>query len=182
MSWIEPMAIKHCEQPKVVWTSFVRFTHWVVAFCVLGNFFNDTGFWHRMIGYICLGIVLSRIFYGKWISRHGSSRFYLPTILSVKLHLLEMRSGRMAAHHGHNPLGQLAVYLMWLIIMLLGLTGWVSRTDTYWGEDWPVNLHQFLSQTLMLLVVLHLIAIFTVSYMSRRHLLKQMIDGKQHEL
>jgi cytochrome b len=88
----------------------------------------------------------------------------------------------MVAHHGHNPLGQLAVYLMWLIITLLGLTGWVSRTDAYWGEDWPVNLHQFLSQTLMLLVVLHLIAIFTVSYMSRRHLLKQMIDGKQHEL
>lgn len=175
------MPLNKFEQPDIAWTWFVRFTHWLVALCVLVNFFNDTGFWHRTIGYVCLGLVLIRIFYGLWISRQPSSRFYMPTFARIQRHFIEMRTKKFTPHIGHNPLGQLAVYFMWLIIVLLGLTGWISRTDTYWGEDWPVNLHQYLSYTLMGLVALHLMAVFIVSCISRRNLLKQMIDGQPHE-
>lgn len=176
------MPLNKIEQTDIAWTRFVRLTHWLVALCVLVNFFNDTGFWHRTIGYVCIGLVLMRVFYGLWLSQQASSRFYIPTLARIQAHLIELRTKQFAPHEGHNPLGQLAVYFMWLIMALLGLTGWLSRTDAYWGEDWPVNLHQYLSNTLMGLVVLHLVAIYWVSRLSRRHLLKQMVDGRQHEL
>lgn len=83
----------------------------------------------------------------------------------------------MADHHGHNPLGQLAVYVMWLLIMLLGFTGWLSRTDLYWGEDWPVQMHEMLSGLLQVMIVLHLLAVLLMTRLQRKNLIKAMIKG-----
>lgn len=47
---------------NISWTLFVQLTHWLVAALVITNFFNDTAFWHRMIGYACLALVLLRVF------------------------------------------------------------------------------------------------------------------------
>ena len=174
------MRLKTSEHQVLAWTGFVRVTHWLVAIIVLVNFFNETGFWHRFIGYFCLTVVVSRIVYGLWFSKVASSRLYIPTMAGIKLHLIDMATQQALPHDGHNPLGQLAVYFMWFLILLLGFTGWLSRTDRYWGEDWPVTLHQGLSYTLMAMVALHLTAVFIVSRRSRQHLIKQMIDGKKH--
>lgn len=159
-----------------VWTLFVRVTHWLVAIFVVVNFFNDTGYWHRFIGYFCLILVLSRIVYGLWLSKTASSKFYMPTIANIKLHFCEMKSQHFAHHIGHNPLGQWAVYIIWLLIILLALTGWLSRTDAYWGEDWPVDLHAFFSNALQGLVILHLAAIVLMSKLQKKNLAKQMIN------
>lgn len=80
---------------------------------------------------------------------------------------------------GHNPLGQLAVYFMWCLIGALALTGWLSRTDAYWGESGPVDAHQLLSDVLMALVVLHVLAVMVMSALSKVFLLKQMITGRK---
>ena len=161
--------------PFVIWTVFVRITHWLVALFVIVNFFNDTGYWHRFIGYACLLLVLSRVVYGLWISKASSSKFYIPTITNIKLHLSEIKTQHFSPHVGHNPLGQWAVYIIWLLITLLALTGWLSRTDAYWGEDWPVDLHAFFSNALQVMVVLHLIAVLLMSKLQKKNLAKQMI-------
>ena len=142
-----------------VWTVFIRVTHWLVAIFVAVNFFNDTGYWHRFIGYCCLVLELSRIVYGLWFSKTASSRLYIPTIANIKLHVSEIKAQHFSPHVGHNPLGQLAVYLIWILIILLALTGWLSRTDAYWGEDWPVDLHALFSNMLQGLVILHVAAV-----------------------
>ena len=158
-----------------VWTVFVRVTHWLVAIFVIVNFFNDTGYWHRFIGYFCLLLVLSRIVYGLWLSKTASSKFYIPTVANIKLHFSEMKAQHFSSHVGHNPLGQWAVYLIWTLIILLALTGWLSRTDAYWGEDWPVDLHAFFSNALQALVILHLAAVALMSKLQKKDLVKQMI-------
>lgn len=135
------------------WSRLVRSTHWLVALCVLVNFFNDTGYWHRMIGYSCMMLVLIRLADGLWISKNPASQFYFPHFSAIKTHLKELRSGIVSSHIGHNPLGQIAVYCIWLLIFLLALTGWISRTDAYWGEDWPVDAHTMLSTALQVMVV-----------------------------
>ncbi len=165
----------------VAWAAFVRVTHWLIAFSVLVNFFNDTGFWHRFIGYFCLILVLSRIVYGFWLSKVPSSRFYIPTSANIKLHLSEIRAQHFASHVGHNPLGQWAVYLIWTLIILLALTGWLSRSDAYWGEDWPVDLHETFSNVLQGLVLLHIAAVALMSKLQKKNLLKQMVTGKSSD-
>ena len=165
-------------KPQPVWALFVRVTHWMVAVFVMVNFFNDTGFWHRFIGYSCLILVLARIIYGLFLTKTASSKLYIPTIANIKLHISELKTQHRSPHIGHNPLGQLAVYAMWALILLLALTGWLSRTDSYWGEDWPVDLHGYLSDALMLMVILHVSAIALISKLQKRNLVKSMINGK----
>lgn len=164
---------------SVGWTWFVRATHWIVATGVLVNFFNDTGYWHRTIGYLCLGLVLARIVYGLLISKVSSSQFYLPSIKQLKTHIKELCERHVPAYSGHNPLGQWAVYVMWLLIALLAFTGWLSRTDAYWGEDWPVDSHEILSNILQGFVILHLLAIALMSKLQKHNLVKAMLVGKR---
>lgn len=166
-------------QNIVVWSLFVRLSHWLVAFLVVINFFNESGEWHRTLGYLCLAIVITRIGYGLWFSEMESSLFYIPRFEVMKLHLIEAWSGHIASPHaGHNPLGQLAVYLIWVLIALLAFTGWLSRTDAYWGVDWPVDLHLVLSTLLQVVVILHLAAVVIMSNLQKINLAKQMITGK----
>lgn len=67
---------------------------------------------------------------------------------------------------------------MWGLILLLGLTGWISRTDQFWGEDWPVELHEVLSKALQCMVVLHLMAVLLLSKKSGENLIRAMVRGK----
>ena len=165
-------------KPQPVWALFVRVTHWLVAVFVMVNFFNDTGFWHRFIGYACLILVLSRIIYGLLLTKTASSKLYIPTIANIKMHISELKTQHLSPQIGHNPLGQWAVYTMWTLILLLALTGWLSRTEEYWGEDWPVDLHGYLSDALMFMVILHVSAIALISKLQKRNLVKSMIAGK----
>jgi cytochrome b len=175
------MSLSETKIQTVVWTAFVRTTHGLVALFVFVNFFNDTGSLHRLIGYFCLALVFARIGYGLWLSKVASSKFYMPKIANIKLHIHEIRTQIFASHIGHNPLGQLAVYLIWALIAALALTGWLSRTDTFWGEDWPVDLHVIFSNALQGLVILHIAAIVLMSKLQKKNLLKQMISGSSSE-
>lgn len=159
------------------WTIFVRLSHWLVAACVLLELINDTGSQHRMIGYFCVGVVMLRIIYGIF-SKIPSSLFYLPSVKHIKLHVKGALHGMHQHYDGHNPLGQWAVYAMWLLIILLGITGWISRTDTYWGEDWPVDWHLALSNLLIGCVVMHVFAVLLMSRLTRVNLIGQMLTGK----
>jgi cytochrome b len=161
-----------------VWSPIVRFTHWLVAAGVIVNFFNETGEAHRFIGYACVLFVLLRIIVGISVHAQQNARFYLPSFKAIKQHMAEIRSRQFTQHVGHNPLGQCAVYGMWALIFLLALTGWLSRTDAYWGEDWPVDLHELLSNLLQGLVLLHLAAVVLMSRLQRKNLIRQMIIGK----
>lgn len=174
------------ENQVPAWSWLVRLTHWLVALSVLINFFNESGYWHRLIGYAGLVLIAIRIANGCLASTPSHMRFFWPTKQAIIQHLQALKQSTAASAHphtlGHNPLGQLAVYVMWGLMMALGFTGWLSRTDAYWGEDWPVDMHLYLSYALMGMVALHLIAIVTVSKKTNQHLVKQMIDGEQHLL
>jgi cytochrome b len=162
---------------STAWPLTVRITHWLVAAFVLINFFNDTDYWHRMIGYACLVLIVIRIIHAVK-TKTAFARLYWPTWQAILQHLKQIREAAVAEHAGHNPLGQLAVYVMWLLIALLGFTGWLSRTDAYWGEDWPVDLHGYLSDALMLMVLLHVLAIVVISKLQKQNLVKRMLVGK----
>ncbi len=123
-------------------------------------------------------MVLVRICYGLSFTRYDTAKFYLPGFAAVSRHIRELLSGQVSVHAGHNPLGQYAVYAIWLLIALLVLTGWLSRTDAYWGEDWPVTAHLVLSYLLQGMLVVHLLAVLMMSILQRRSLIRAMLRGR----
>lgn len=165
-----------------LWPWWVRLTHWLVAVGVIALWlmsyaWYETDWLHRSVGYAVLTVVAMRILCG-YLTTVSSARFYLPDWHAIRAHISEMVRGQLAPHWGHNPLGQWAVYLIWLLIIALALTGWLSRTDTLWGEDWPVELHAALSWTLLVVIALHLLAVNRVGKLSRQHLVRQMWHGR----
>lgn len=156
------------------WSLTVKLTHWLVALAVTINFVNDTGYWHRMIGYGCLLLILVRVVHGL-TAKQISSRFSLPSRDEIFEHLKEIRYKTIKNYKGHNPLGQLAVYLMWALIVLLGFSGWLSRTDAFWGEDGPVVAHTLLANLLMICVLVHIAAVLVMSVLQKKNLIKPML-------
>lgn len=165
-----------------LWPWWVRLSHWlvaagVIALWLMSYVWYETDWMHRLTGYAVLVVVGLRMI-GGCLTMVPSARFSLPGWRTIRTHLIEMRQGHITPHHGHNPLGQWSVYLIWLLISALALTGWLSRTDALWGEDWPVDLHAALSVGLLALIVVHVLAVMIVSRLSGQHLLSQMIHGR----
>jgi cytochrome b len=159
------------------WPFLVRISHWLVAAIVGFNLVNDTGYSHRLLGYIACAIVFLRIIDGLFFTQYQSAKLTWPTLTAIKTHISSIKSGHPEDHQGHNPLGLFAIYLMWGLIAMLALTGWLSRTDMLWGEDWPIDTHEFLADALLSLITLHIFAVIMMSRLQKKNLIKLMIKG-----
>lgn len=159
------------------WPLWVRITHWSVAAVVLFNLFNDSGGKnHRYAGYVAAGFVAVRCLHGLLAPRRASSPYW-PTPSACLAHLRSMIRGEPARGSGHNPLGMAMAIMLWTLVLLLALSGWISRWDRFWGEDWPVMLHGYLSVALQCAVLAHLAGVAVSSVLERRNLVAAMITG-----
>jgi cytochrome b len=164
---------------RLVWAWPVRIAHWSLAALVVFELFYDSGGkLHRYAGYAAAAIVALRLIYGI-TTRSGAARLHLPRASACLAHLREMSGGRVARLAGHNPLGAAMSLLLWTLVLLLALTGWISRWDRFWGEDWPIDLHAALSYALQVCVVLHLAGVALSSYLERQNLVRGMLSGKK---
>lgn len=170
------------KKPEIIWPWWLRVSHWLVAVGVItlwlmSYVWYETDQIHRYVGYIVLAVVLMRILLG-FFSHSRAGRFFWPDLQIICAHILEIRRGKVSPYYGHNPLGQCAVYVIWFLIAALAFTGWLSRTDSLWGEDWPVELHAALSFCLLGLICVHVFAVLWLSRLSQQNLLSQMIHGR----
>lgn len=149
----------------------------VITLWLLVYIYYETDQLHRWLGYALTAIVAMRMLAGV-LTQSVAARLVWPSWPALNQHLQHLKQRSLPVQHGHNPLGMLAVYWLWGCILLLALTGWLSRTDALWGEDWPVDLHAGLSYVLMASVLLHVIAVLVMSRLARQHLLRQMLHGK----
>lgn len=167
---------------ELLWPWWVRLSHWlvaagVVALWLMSYVWYETDALHRTVGYAVLAVVAVRILAGCF-SAHQSARFYRPDLQAIRSHIAEVRQATLSVQAGHNPLGQWAVYVIWTLIALLALTGWLSRTDAFWGEDGPVVMHALLSWVLMAVITLHVVAVIWIGRLSKQHLVRQMWHGR----
>ncbi len=169
---------------QLLWPWWVRVSHGLVATAVIALWlmsygWQETGVWHRTVGYALFALVLVRVLAGL-CTRHTPARLNWPGWQAVQGHLRALRCRALPVHHGHSPLGQYAIYALWSLCGLLALTGWLSRTDALWGEDWPVMLHAVFSGCLLALVICHVGAVWLTGLWSGQALIRQMIHGRLH--
>ena len=163
-----------------VWDAAVRLLHWSLAALVVVNLVRDDGDWlHRCLGYVALGVVAARLL---WAALRGGTAGFAelkPSVRGTLAYVAAAWRGSAPRHLGHNPLGRWMVWLLWTLVMLLALTGWISRTDALWGEDWPIDLHGWLADALWISVVLHLAGMALTSVLQRENLPLAMLTGRK---
>ncbi|CAG9177726.1 cytochrome b/b6 domain-containing protein [Cupriavidus pinatubonensis] len=163
-----------------VWDVVVRITHWSVAAIVFWNLIDDSGGrLHRMLGYVAAGLVVLRIVWGFVGSEHGRFRAWLPRPAGVLAYAKALARRRAPRFLSHTPLGAAMMLLMWALILALAVTGWMSRLDALWGEDWPVDIHAVLADMLTALIVLHVLAAIVFSVAGKENLVLAMVTGRK---
>jgi cytochrome b len=74
------------------------------------------------------------------------------------------------------------VWLLWIVVLLLGVTGWMSRLDAFWGDDGIHDIHALLADVLLVAVIVHLVGVAAMSWLWRENLPASMITGYKRPL
>ncbi|MBV8156199.1 MAG: cytochrome b/b6 domain-containing protein, partial [Dyella sp.] len=112
-------------------------------------------------------------------SEHARFSAWLPRPGAVVDYSLALATRRAPRFVSHTPLGAVVMLAMWTLILSLAVTGWISRLDPFWGEDWPIDIHHWLANTLLGLVILHVIAAVAMSIKGGENLIAAMITGRK---
>ena len=162
-----------------VWDPFVRIFHWSLVTCIVLNQFvleaGETA--HEWTGYTASALVLLRLVWGFVGGRHACFADFFPTPQRLGRHLQALRRGEQPHYDGHNPLGALMMLALMVLVLSLGLTGWLQTPDAYWGEEWLMELHEWLANGLLLAAGLHAAAAIVMGRLERTRLIRAMITG-----
>lgn len=165
-----------------LWDPLLRLIHLSIAIVFFANyFFNEEGDdWHQWLGYYALACVVVRVVWGFVGPRSARWADFWPTPSGVAGHARDLLRGEHVHGMGHSPIGALVMVLMLIGITGLGLTGWASQeVDALWGVDWPMDVHSWLANALLVLVCVHVLGAIVESVRLRENLPLSMITGRR---
>ena len=164
-----------------VWDPLVRLIHWSLALTILTNgaFTDPEGKLHESVGYIALGLVVTRLLWGLVGSRPARFTAFPPSPMRALRHLGDILRGHRGVHLSHNPLGALMVYNIWGTVLAMAATGIMMGTPRYFGIDWVKELHEALFAWLLTSVALHVAGVVFDTWRTGVPLVRAMLDGKK---
>jgi cytochrome b len=162
-----------------VWDVLVRLLHWSLVAAVVGAWFTREGndLWHERLGYAALAIVAVRVVWGFVGSRYARFGDFVRSPQTTMHYLKDVMAHREARHLGHNPLGGWMILVLLAIVAGIGVTGWLYTTDAFWGVAWVGELHEGLTNLLIVLLVLHVAGVVFTSIRQKENLVAAMVTG-----
>ncbi len=170
-----------------VWDLPTRLVHWLLAVLIPFSWWSASADhlpWHRLSGYVILGLLVFRLIWGFAGSPTARFSRFLRGPKGVAAYL----TGKAEATVGHNPLGGWSVVAMLTVLAAqvgLGLfsvdedsveAGPLSSLVSFDTGRAIAHLHHRLFWVLAALIALHLAAI-AVYALRRRNLVWPMITG-----
>ena len=161
----------------LVWDAVVRLLHGLLAGLVLYDYFidDDGGWLHRTTGYVAVGVVFARLL---WSGLGSGANDFASLRLSPRRTVVWWRDGAPRTR-GHDPLGLWMVWLLWTLVLLLGVTGWMTRLDAFWGDETLHDVHVWLAHALIAAVGIHVAAVVVMGWRWRENLVAAMFTGKK---
>jgi cytochrome b len=162
----------------LVWGAAIRLLHWTLAALIVFDFVvDDGGPVHRGVGYVAAGVVVLRLLRAVFADREEGLRALKPSVAHTVAYL---RAGTPRTV-GHDPLGLWMVWLLWTLVLLLGVTGWMTHLDAFWGDDRVIAVHAVLAYALLVAAVLHVAGVATMSWRWRENLPASMLTGRKRD-
>ena len=179
-------------QRILIWDLPTRLFHWVLALSFAGAWLtSESDRWlsvHVFLGYQMLGLVMFRVAWGLLGTHYArfSSFWFGPK--DALAYLRQVLAREAPRHVGHNPTGSVAIYLLLLLALLVGITGFF----TLGGEEqqgalagWMgitqgrvfKKLHEFSANLMLLLVFGHLAGVVLESLLHKENLSRSMLTG-----
>jgi cytochrome b len=162
-----------------VWDPFIRLFHWtlVAGFAANAIFVEEESRLHETLGYVVMALIGLRLVWGLIGPRTARLSTILPRPQEVVAQISEIATGRRAVHLGHSPLGALMIWNLLVTILLIGATGYMMTTTTFWGFEWVEELHEVLVGWAVLSIVVHVVAVLFESLRTGVNLPRAMVTG-----
>jgi cytochrome b len=110
-------------------------------------------------------------------TRYARFSQFLNSPKAVLEHFLAMLRGHPHHDVGHNPAGGLVMFALMLLILLIGLTGYLSVKE-FLGNLMS-EAHEAVASLALAVVILHVAAAIVMSLLERQNLVKSMVNGKK---
>lgn len=163
-----------------VWDPLVRLFHWGLVAAFATAWLSEEGRrLHEYAGYLALGLIAVRVLWGFIGTRHARFADFVVGPRAVLAYLGRLATGRAPRHLGHNPAGGAMVLALMALVVLTGLSGWLSTTDAFWGVEWVEEAHEALADLTLILVFAHVAGVIVTSLKDRENLVRAMITGRK---
>ena len=164
-----------------VWDWPVRVFHWTLAASVLGAFVTgeneDFERLHQTLGWVAAGLIAFRVVWGLIGTRYARFRGFVRGPAQVWAYVKSVRSGQAQHFVGHNPVGAIAVIVLMVLVGLSVYTGWLLTADDV--AEWLEEAHEIAANTLITVVLVHVIGVLWGSRTHGENLLKAMLTGRK---
>ena len=165
----------------MVWDMPVRVFHWLLVICFAGAWLSsESERWamiHYAFGYTACLLVLIRLVWGLIGTRYARFSQFLKSPKAVLEHFMAMLRGHPHHDVGHNPAGGLVMFALMLLILVIGLTGYLSVKE-FLG-NFVSEAHEAVASLVLGLVIVHIIAAVGMSVIERQNLVRSMVTGKK---
>ena len=165
----------------LVWDMPVRVFHWLLVICFAGAWLTSESerlqMIHYAFGYSACLLILIRLVWGLIGTRYARFSQFLKSPKVVLEHFLAMLRGHPHHDVGHNPAGGLVMFALMLLILLIGLTGYLSVKE-FLG-NFMSEAHEAVASLALAVVILHVAAAIVMSLLERQNLVKSMVNGKK---
>lgn len=178
-----------------VWDPLIRLFHWtLVASFVVCYFTQEENYeLHLDSGYVVLGAICIRIiwgFIGTKYARFSDFVYFPGTVIRYASQLFRRKADK---YIGHNPAGGAMIIILLLTLLVLTISGvCLDAAENRAGPLADGNLFMYLdivqdthiiSTNVMLgLIFLHIIGVFSSSYLHKENLVKAMVTGNKIKL
>lgn len=164
-----------------VWDPLVRIGHWVLVASVVLAWLtrHGGGLWHEWLGYASLAVIALRVLWGFIGPRYARFADFVRPPSAMLRYARAALARREPRHLGHNPLGGWMIVALIANVVLVGTSGWLYTTDTFWGMQWVEDLHEALADTLIVLAALHVAGVTVASHRHGENLVAAMVHGRK---
>ncbi len=176
-----------------IWDPLVRLFHWslVLAFTIAYFTEEDLLDLHVWAGYFVLGLILFRIFWGFVGPCYARFSNFVYSRDIIVTHIKDLLAYRGKRYLGHNPAGGAMIVLLIICLLLTTFSGLtiygiekhagplaslVGHPGEFW-KDAAEEIHEFLANFTLLLVVAHVGGVIFESRLHHENLVKAMFSG-----
>lgn len=167
-----------------VWDWPVRVFHWTLAASVIGAYVTgeseDFERLHHTLGWVAAGLIAFRVVWGLVGTRYARFSEFMRGPAQVWSYIKSLRSHAPQHFVGHNPVGAVAVILLMALVALSVYTGWLALADN--AAEWTEEAHEIAANTLITVVLVHVIGVLWSSRTHGENLLKAMLTGRKTAL
>lgn len=146
--------------------------------------------YHMWSGYAIFGLLLFRVAWGFVGGRHARFSAFVCGPGAVLRYAKTMLNRDAPRHLGHNPLGGWSVLAMLVGLLVQAVTGLFANDDIFiegplypWvskaTSDWLTHIHRLNQEVILLLVAVHVTAVFFYLIIKHDNLIRPMFTGRK---